>query len=79
MTIQEAVDRAVRDDAWIRPVAWRGTGAALEVSGIYVRHVPFLHGHEPVYYQVCVADVLGEWETVTPDVVHAEGGNNENL
>ena len=74
MTIQAAI-RESANGTWIRPVAWCGTGAALEVSGIYVRHVPFLHGHEPVYYQVCVADVLGEWETVTSDVVYAEGGS----
>ena len=79
MTIVEAVQAlhekldTVEDQKtwWIRPIAWRKTGQALEAYHVgMLQVVPGMHGGRP--WTPSVAHILAEWEVVDSDVVCAE-------
>ena len=76
MTIQEAIKAVVESNytIWFRPVSLRGTGYAYVVNELKstgeILLVPTARGGVPASFRS--NDILGEWETVSPDVVNTE-------
>ena len=59
------------NDAWFRPIAWRGTRMALCRRGGRILIVPTFDGGRE-HMTSSIEDILGEWEFVKPDDVNRE-------
>ena len=79
MTIQEAINAVLESncDLWFRPITLRGTGFAYMVNDHAQRFrlgcillVPTAKGGQVACLEANY--ILGEWETVSPDVVNTE-------
>jgi len=71
VTIQQALQEAMRTGRWFRPVSWTGCGVALCVYNEAIMIVPGACGARPAYFPDA-PDILGEWEVVEPDTVNGE-------
>ena len=64
-----------RRGVWCRPVSWRGAGQALVWDTASPnrgwKRVPSFRGGD-LALMPTLPDMLGEWEVVSPDVVHGE-------
>lgn len=67
MTIVDAI-KQLTVETWIRPVTWRGSRQAFALCKGWTVLVPTADGGMP-HMTNLVADIVSDWEVVTPDMV----------
>lgn len=69
MNLLEAIEQA--GDNWFRPVHWKNSGMAYQLSGD--SFVVRANHHDGIYgLNLAVSTITGEWEIVTPEQVMSE-------
>ena len=69
MKVHEAI-KIVKDEEWIRPVSWKGTGHAYVIKENFFYVVPTIRGGASALMNI--DDLVDDWEIVSPEFVLGE-------